>query len=90
MLSRVGRTFFREYMLAMVHRTTPWSKSSSDTFEVDDGGCFGCVPSSSLPQFSGAVDLLTPVSAAVLSHIRFSAVSFQTSFPPCRTCTRFQ
>ena len=32
----------------MVHRTTPWSKSSSDTFDVDDGGCFGCCCSSSL------------------------------------------
>ena len=20
----------------------PWSKSSGDTFDVDDGGCFGC------------------------------------------------
>ena len=38
MLSRVGRTFFKEYMLAMVHCTTPWSKPSSDTFDVDDGG----------------------------------------------------
>ena len=54
---RVGRTFFKEYVLAMVHRTTPWSKSSSDTFDVNDGGCFGCsaarpVPPSSLPHFS--------------------------------------
>ena len=54
---RVGRTFFKEFVLAMVHRTTPWSKSSSDTFDVNDGGCFGCsaarpVPPSSLPQFS--------------------------------------
>ena len=48
MLSRVGRTFFKEYMLSMVHRTTPWSKPSSDTFDVDDGGCFRCCCSSSL------------------------------------------
>ena len=41
-LSKVGRTFFKKYILAMVLRTTPWSKSSSDTFDVDDGGCFGC------------------------------------------------
>ena len=41
-LSRVGRTFFKMYMLAMVLRATPWSKSSSDFFDVDDGGCFGC------------------------------------------------
>ena len=30
------------------------------------------VPSTSLPQFSEPVDLLTPVSAAVLYHTRFS------------------
>ena len=30
MLSRVGRIFFNEYMLAMVLRTTPWSKSYRD------------------------------------------------------------
>ena len=30
----------------MVLRTTPWSKSSSDTFDVNDGGCFGCCCSS--------------------------------------------
>ena len=76
MLSRVGRTFFKEYMLAIVLRTTPWSKSSIDTFDVDDGGCFGCCCSSCAFFFSStifwAVDLLTPVSAAVLSHTRFS------------------
>ena len=38
MLSRVDGTFFKEYMLAMVHCTTPWSKPFSDTFDVDDGG----------------------------------------------------
>ena len=37
MVSRVGRTFFKEYMLTMVLRTSPWSKSSSDTFDADDG-----------------------------------------------------
>ena len=40
-VTRVCRTFFKEYMLAMVHRTTPLPKSSSDTFDVDDSGCFG-------------------------------------------------
>ena len=59
----------------MVHRTTPWSKSYSDTFDVDDGGCLGCCCSSCAFFFSSiifwAVDLLTPVSAAVLSHTRF-------------------
>ena len=39
---------FKEYMLAMVHRTTPWSNPSSDTFDVDDGGCFRCCCSPSL------------------------------------------
>ena len=76
MLSRVGRTFFKEYMLAMTLRTTPWSKSSSYTFDVDDGGCFGCCYSSCAFFFSSTifreVDLLTLVTAAVLSHIRFS------------------
>ena len=75
MLSRVGTTFFKEYMLAMALPTTPWSKSSSDTFDVDDGGCFGCC-CLSCAFFSStnfwAVDLLTPVTAAVLSHTRFS------------------
>ena len=48
-----GWTFFKEYMLAMVLRTTPWSKLSSDTFDVDDGCCCSsCALSSSLPQFS--------------------------------------
>ena len=60
----------------MVLRTTPLSKSSSDTFDVDDGGCFGCCCSSCAFFFSStlflAVDLLTPMSAAVLSHTRFS------------------
>ena len=63
-------------MLAMVLRTTPWSKSSSDTFDVDDGGCFDCCCSSCALFFSStifsAVDLLTPVSAAVMFHTRFS------------------
>ena len=71
MLSRVDRTYFKEYMLAMVLSTTPWSKSSSYTFDVDDGGCFGCCCSSCAFLFSSkifwAVDLLTPVSAAVLT-----------------------
>ena len=57
MLSRVGRTFFKEYMMAMVLRTTPWSKSSSDTFDVQMTVVVLVVdarhvPSSSLPQFS--------------------------------------
>ena len=34
------------HMLSMVLRTTPWSKSSSYTFDVGDGGCFGCYCSS--------------------------------------------
>ena len=76
MLSRVGRTFFKEYMLAMVLRTTHLSKSSSDTFDVDDGGCFGCCCSYCAFFVSStlfwAVDLLTSVTAAVLSHARFS------------------
>ena len=76
MLSMVGRTFFKEYMLAMVLRTTRLSKSSSDIFDVDDGGCFGRCCSSCAFFFSStifwAVDLQTPVSAAVLSHTRFS------------------
>ena len=76
MLSRVDRTFLKEYMSAMVLYTTPWSKSSSDTFNVDDGGCFGCCCSSCAFFFSStiflAVDLLTPVSAAVMSHTRSS------------------
>ena len=84
MLSRVDRTYFKEYMLAMVLRTTPWSKSSSYTFDVDDGGCFGCCCSSCAFFFSStifwAVDLLTPVSAAVLSHTDSVTVSFQTFF----------
>ena len=76
-LSRVSRTFFKMYMLAMVLRTTPWSKSPSDTFDVDDGGCFGCwhvllvmcfLLSSTI---FWVVVLLTPMSAAVLSHTRF-------------------
>ena len=45
-------------------------------FDIDDGGCFGCCCSSYAFFFSftifWAVDLLTPVSAAVLSHTRFS------------------
>ena len=73
MLSRVGRTFFKEYMLAMVLLTTPLSKSSID---ADDGGCSGRCCSSCAFFFSStifwAVDLLTPVSAAVPSHTRFS------------------
>ena len=57
-------------------RTTTSSKSSSYTFDVGDGGCFGCCCSSCAFFFSStlfwAVDLLTSVSAAVLSHTRFS------------------
>ena len=52
MLSRVNRTFFKEYMLAMVLHTTPWSKSSSDTFDVALVVAARPVPTSSLPQFS--------------------------------------
>ena len=52
MLSRVDRSYFKEYILAMVLRTTPWSKSSSYTFDVDDGVAARPVPSYSLPQFS--------------------------------------
>ena len=76
MLSRVGRTFFKEYMLAMVLRIAPWSKSSSDTFDVDDGDCFDCCCSSCAFFFSSTiflvVDLLNPVSSAVLFYTRFS------------------
>ena len=32
------QNLLQEYMLAMVHCTTSWSKPSSDTFNVDDGG----------------------------------------------------
>ena len=50
---------------------------------VDDGGCLGCCCSSCAFFFSSiifrAVDLLTPVSAAVLSHTRFSD-SFLSDF----------
>ena len=58
MLSRVDRTYSKEYILAMVLRTTPWSKSSSYTFDVDDMTVVALavgarpMPSSSLPQFS--------------------------------------
>ena len=52
MLSRVGRILFKEYMLAMVLRTTPWSKSSRDTFDVALVVAVRPVHSSSLPQFS--------------------------------------
>ena len=41
--------------LAMVLRTTPWSKSPRDAFEVDDGGCFGCFCSSCAFFFSSTV-----------------------------------
>ena len=62
-------------MLAMALRTTPWSKSYSDSFDVDDVGCFGCC-CSSCAFFSSTifwvVDLLTSLTAAVLSHTRFS------------------
>ena len=50
-----GRTFFKEYMLAMDLRTTPWTKSSSDTFDVDDGGCFDCYCSSRALFFSSTI-----------------------------------
>ena len=52
MLSRVGRIFFKEYMLGMVLRKTPWSKSSRDTFDVALVVAARPVASSSLPQFS--------------------------------------
>ena len=52
MLSRVGRISLKEYMLAMVLRTTPWSKSSRDTFNVALVVAVRPVPSFSLPQFS--------------------------------------
>ena len=55
MLSRVVRTFFKECMLSMVLRTTPWSKSSSYSFDVDDGGCFGCCCSSCAFFFSSTI-----------------------------------
>ena len=80
MLSKVDRTFFEQYILAMVLHTTPWSESSGDTFDVDDGYLFiisvGCCCSSCAFFFSStiflAVDLLAPASAAVLYHTRFS------------------
>ena len=60
----------------MVLCTTSWSKSSNDTFDVDDGCCYGCCCMSCAFFFSSttlwAVGLLTPVSAEVLSHTRFS------------------
>ena len=61
MLSRADRTYFKEYMLAMVLHTIPWSKSSSYTFDVHVHLYMTVValavagrpvPSSSLPQFS--------------------------------------
>ena len=51
MLSRVDRTHFKEYTLAVVLRTTHWSKSFSDALDVDDGGCFGCCCSSCVHNF---------------------------------------
>ena len=70
------QNLLKEYMLTMVLRTTPLSKSSSDTVDVDDGGCFGCCCSSCAFFLSStifwAVDLLTSVTASVLSHTRFS------------------
>ena len=77
----------------MVLRTTRWSKSSSYTFDVDDGGCFGCCCSPCAFFFSStifwALDLLTPVRAAVLFIHDSVTDSFQNSFSQWRTCTRF-
>ena len=65
-------------------RTTPWSKSSSYTFDVGDGGCFGCCCSSCAVFFFStifwAVDLLTPMRAAILSYTRFSDSFLPDSF----------
>ena len=51
---------------------------------VDDAGCLGCCCSSCAFFFSSiifwAVDLLTPVSASVLSHTRFSDSFLQDFF----------
>ena len=74
MFSRVDRIHFKEYTLAMVLRTTPWSKSSSDTFDVDDGSCFVCCCSSCVHNFlsgrsANASECCSPVPYKIQGQI---------------------